>query len=91
MTFFGNLKHKKKKKFKCTWNIMELRLHFESKLKLIQWLDEKDWIKSMCMKYIMYIFSTTIGLHVCDSWHITKPNKNEKIIQCSLIKFSPFS
>jgi hypothetical protein len=39
----------------------------------------------------MYIFSMAIGLHVCDSWHITKPKKNEKIILCPLIKSSPFS
>ncbi len=43
----------------------------------------------MCIKYIMYIFSMTIGPHVCDSSHITKPKKNEKIMQCPFIK-SPF-
>jgi hypothetical protein len=45
----------------------------------------------MCIKYMTYIFSMAIGPHVCGSWHITKPNKNEKIIQCPPIKSSPFS
>ncbi len=67
-------------------NILELEAHFESKLSLIEWLDEENWIKSMCIKYIMYIFSTAIGPHVCDSLHITKLEKNEKIIQCPPIK-----
>jgi hypothetical protein len=31
----------------------------------------------------------TIGLHVCDSWNITKQKKFEKIMQCPSIK-SPF-
>jgi hypothetical protein len=48
-------------------NILELKVHFESKLSLIQWLNEEIWIKSMCIKYVMYIFSTTIGPHVCGS------------------------
>jgi hypothetical protein len=43
-------------------NILELKTHFELELSLIKWLDEEDWIKSMYIKYIMYIFSTTIGL-----------------------------
>jgi hypothetical protein len=59
-------------------NILKSKVCFESKLSLIQWLDEENWIKSMCIKYIMYIFSTTIGLHICGSRHITKPKKNEK-------------
>jgi hypothetical protein len=48
-------------------NILELKAHFESKLNLIQWLYEKIWIKSMCIKYITYIFSIAIRLHVCGS------------------------
>jgi hypothetical protein len=32
-----------------------------------------------------------IGPHVYGSWHITKPKKNEKIIQCPPIKSFPFS
>jgi hypothetical protein len=31
-----------------------------------------------------------IGFHVCGSKHITKPNKNEKKIQCPPIKSPPF-
>jgi hypothetical protein len=48
-------------------NILELKAHLESKLSLIQWLDEKEWIKLMCIKYMMYSFSIAIGLHVCGS------------------------
>jgi hypothetical protein len=48
-------------------NILELKVHLESKLSLIQWLDEKNLIKSMCIKYITYIFSIAIGPHVCGS------------------------
>jgi hypothetical protein len=44
-------------------NILELKIHFESRLILIQWLDEKDYIKSMYIEYITYIFSTTITKH----------------------------
>ncbi len=71
-------------------NIGELKVHFESKLGLIQWLDEKDWIKSLCIKYVTYIFSMAIRPHVCGSSHITKPKKNEKWIQCPSIKSPPF-
>jgi hypothetical protein len=78
MTSFGNLKHKKKKLQNVHDNILELKVHFQSKFNLIQWLDEKYCIKSMCIKYITYIFSTAIRPHVCGSWHITKPKKNEK-------------
>ncbi len=59
-------------------NILELKDHFESKWSLIQWSDEEIWIKSMCIKYVTYIFSMAIGPHVCGSWNITKPKKNEK-------------
>jgi hypothetical protein len=48
-------------------NILEFKAHFESKLSLIQWLDEKDWIKSMCIKYITYIFSMATWPYVCGS------------------------
>ncbi len=71
-------------------NILELRVHFESKLSLIKWLNKEDWIKSMCIKYIMYIFLMAIDLHVYGSWHITKPKKNEKMIQCPPMKSSLF-
>jgi hypothetical protein len=46
---------------------LELKVHFESKLSLIQWLDEEIWIKSMCIKYITYIFSMAIRPHVYGS------------------------
>jgi hypothetical protein len=61
-------------------NILELKVHFGSKLSLIKWLDEEDWIKSTCIKYIMYISLMAIRFHVYGSWHITKPKKNEKLI-----------
>jgi hypothetical protein len=48
-------------------NILELRVHFESKLSLIKWSNKEDWIKSMCIKYIMYIFLMAIDLHVYGS------------------------
>ncbi len=60
MASFGNAKH-------VHDNILELKAHLESKLSLIQWLDEKEWIKLMCIKYMMYSFSIAIGLHVCGS------------------------
>jgi hypothetical protein len=34
---------------------LEHKTHFELKLGLIQWLNEKDWIKSMCIKYIINV------------------------------------
>jgi hypothetical protein len=48
-------------------NISEFKVDFESKLNLIQWLDKENWIKLICIKQMMYILSTTIGLHVCGS------------------------
>jgi hypothetical protein len=48
-------------------NVLELQVNFESKLILIQWLDENDWMESMYIKYIIYLFSMAIGLHVCGS------------------------
>jgi hypothetical protein len=68
---------------------LELKIHFESKLILIQWLDEKDWIKSMYTEYIHYMFSITIGPHVYDSWNIIKQKEIEKIMQCPSIKSPP--
>jgi hypothetical protein len=35
------------KKLKNLHNILEFKVHFESELILIQWLDEEDWIKSI--------------------------------------------
>jgi hypothetical protein len=55
-------------------------IHFESKLILIQQLDEDNWIKLMYIQYITYSFSTTIGPHVCGSLNITKQKKIEKIM-----------
>jgi hypothetical protein len=48
-------------------NLLEIKVYFELKLILIQWLDEEDYIKLMYILYITYNFSTTIGPHVCDS------------------------
>jgi len=56
MSFFG-----------LHYKILEPKVHFESKLILIQWLDEEDWIKSMYVEYIIYSFSTAIGPHLCGS------------------------
>ncbi len=67
MTFIENPKHKRKKVQIVCDNILEFKVHFESKSSLIQWLDEEDWIKSMCIKYITYMFSMAIRPHVCGS------------------------
>jgi hypothetical protein len=67
MLVFNYPKHKQKKLQNLHVNILELQVHFESKLILTQWLNEKDWIKLMYIQYIIYSFSTTIRLHVCDS------------------------
>jgi hypothetical protein len=61
----------------------------ESKLILIQWLNEEDWIKLMYIQYITYSFLTTTRLHVCGSWNITKQNKIEKIMEFPFIKSPP--
>ncbi len=55
------------KKFKILQNIFELIVHFDSKLILIQQLDEENWIKSMYIEYITYKFLMAIGRHVYDS------------------------
>ncbi len=60
-------------KLKKLHNILEFKIHFESKLISIQWLDEEHWIKP-----ITYSFSMAIGPHVCDSWNITKQKEIEK-------------
>ncbi len=57
-----------------------------SKLILILWLDEEDWIKSMYIEYITYNFSVAIGPHIYDSWNITKQKKFENLMQCPSIK-----
>jgi hypothetical protein len=67
-------------------NILDFKVHIESKLILIQWLDEKDWINLMYIEYIIYQFFTAIGPHVCCSWNITKQKKTEKIMQCPYVK-----
>jgi hypothetical protein len=73
MASFGYLKHRQKL-LEFAWQ------HFESKLILVQWLDEDYWIKSMYIKYIIYNFFMAIGLHVYGLWKIIKQKKNEKII-----------
>ncbi len=55
-------------------NIFELKVHFESKLILIQQLDEEDWVKSMYIEYISYNFSVAIGPHVYMKHYQTKKN-----------------
>jgi hypothetical protein len=62
MASFSYPKHKKKIK-NLQNNILDLKVHLKSKLILIQWLNEEDWIKSMYIEYIAYSFSTAIGLH----------------------------
>ncbi len=89
MTSFENLKHKEKKLQNVHDNILELKVHFESKLSLIHWLNEEDWIKSMCIKNITYIFLMAIGRMFVI--HDTLPNQinnnnNNKYIQCPPIK-----
>jgi len=59
-------------------NILELKVHFESKLILIQQLNEDDWIKLMYIQYIIYNFSMAIRPYVCGSWNITKQENWEK-------------
>jgi hypothetical protein len=59
MVFFGYHKHKQKK-LNLQDNILKLKVHFESKLILIKWLDEKNWKKIKYIQYITYSFSTAI-------------------------------
>jgi hypothetical protein len=54
MTSFGYFKHNQQ-----NWNlhnILEFKIQFKSKLILIQQLNKKYWIKSMCIEYIIYNF-----------------------------------
>jgi hypothetical protein len=51
---------------------LELEVHFESELTLIQWLNEEYYIKSMYIKYITYDFSIAIGFMFVV--HETLPN-----------------
>jgi hypothetical protein len=67
-------------------NIFEFKVHFESKLILIQWLDEDNCIKSMYIEYITHSFSKTLGPHVYHSLNITKQKKNWKKMHCPFIK-----
>ncbi len=69
---------------------LEPKVHFESKLILIQRLDKEYSIKSMYIEYITYNFSMTMGPHVCDSWNISKQKEIKKIMQCPFIKSPPF-
>jgi hypothetical protein len=50
MVPFSNLKQKQKI-HNLHDNILDLKVHFESKLILIQWLNEEDWIKTMYIKH----------------------------------------
>ncbi len=80
----------RKKTLECAWQHLGIQSSFWIKVKvdpMVRWrgLDKINVHKI----YMMYIFSTTIR-HVCGLWHITKPKKNEKIIQCPPIKFLPF-
>jgi hypothetical protein len=75
MAIFSNSKHKQKTLECAHDNSMELKIHYESNLILIQWLDDEDWIKLMYIQYIINSFSITIGPHVYDSWHIIKQKK----------------
>jgi hypothetical protein len=89
MTSFGYFKQKQKAFKNLHDNILDFKVHFESKLILIQWLDENGWMNLMYIEYIIYQFFTTIGPHVCGSWNITKQKKTKKIMQCPYVKFPP--
>ncbi len=58
-------------------NNFELKAQFQSKLILIQQLDEEDWIKLVYIEYVTYIFLMAIRPHVCELWNTTK----QKIIK----------
>jgi hypothetical protein len=47
-------------------NNFELKAQFQSKLILIQQLDEEDWIKLVYIEYVTYIFLMAIRPHVCE-------------------------
>jgi hypothetical protein len=70
-------------------NILEFKVDFESKLILIQQLNEKDWIKLIYIQYVIYYFSIAIGPHVCGSWNNTIYLFILKLMQCPFIKSPP--
>jgi hypothetical protein len=74
MTSFGWFKHKQKS-LEFAQQHLELKIHFESKLILIQCLDEEDWIKSMYTQYITNIFQWPQGLMFVI--YETLPNKRK--------------
>jgi hypothetical protein len=45
----------------------------------------------MCIEDVTYIFSMTIGSHVCGSWQITKKKKNWKNNAMPIYKISSLS
>ncbi len=73
------------KRLKILHNILEFKVHFESKLILIQQLDEEDWIKSMYIKYSLYFFD---GHRALCLWFMKKYQieKNENIMQIPFFK-----
>jgi hypothetical protein len=87
--YFLAIRNTSKKNLNLHDNIMELKVHFESKLIFIQRLAEGNCIQLMYIQYITYNFSMAIGPHVCDSWNITKQKKFKKIIQFPSIKSPP--
>jgi hypothetical protein len=66
MAFFENPKHKKIA-LECAWQDFGTQSSFWIKVKLDPMVRWRDLDKSMCIKDIMYIFSTAIRLHVCGS------------------------
>jgi hypothetical protein len=72
MTFFGNPTHKKKK-LECAWKHFRTQSSYWIKVKLDTMVRWRELDKSMCIKYIMYIFSIAIELHV----HDTLPNQRK--------------
>jgi hypothetical protein len=90
MTFFWNPKHKGKNKSECSWQHFGTQSSFWIKVKLNSIVRWRGLDKSNVYKIYNVHFSMLIGPHVYRSWHITKPKKNEKIIQCSLIKYFLF-
>ncbi len=77
MASFGYTKHKLKNLEFAQQHFSILKVHFESKLILIQWLDEEDWTRSTYTNYIIYNFLVATRPHVYDSWNITQKKKKE--------------
>lgn len=77
MALFSNFKHKQKK-LKDAWQHYGTQNSIWIKFNLHPMVRWKELDKSMYIQCITYNFSTTIKLHVCDSWHITKQKKIEK-------------